>query len=239
MSLPRARRNGPLDLDVDSRISPVDLDRMVNGDLDVIDFDNPAPIYYETADQMETSMTNQYSFLIASVISPVMNSAGLNEIQFEYQIARMRGMVQDDFRVYSAAANWPVPQGDLMAMTKAVEVELTNGIFRTIFDSKGDFHVIVSANATGMTTIRLSLVGQGYKNPVDFEFPSCMGGLVTPLLGDASVNTTNSEAVEGLYNVATGTSPVVNHFTHDDNAFMNYANTGNQLTYHNEEVSID
>ena len=225
MSLGRSRRMGRFDLDVDSRISPVDLDAMVDGALDVIDFDIERPIYYETADQEEASITNQYSFLIASVISPILNSAGLNQMQFEYEIARIRGQVQDNFIVYSAASNWPVPDDDLRSMTIAVKVELINGIFATIFGSKGDFNVKVSADATGMTQVRLSLVGMGIRNPVDFELPSFMGGLITPLIGDAASNATNSESIETMYNIATGTKNISNAFDDNDRSFMNYANT--------------
>ena len=223
MSLPRSRKSSIFDLDYDSRISPADIDKMVNGDLQVVPFDLERPIYYETADQMETSVTNQYSFLIASVVVPILNSAGLNAMTFEYQIAQINGQIQEDFRTNGAEPNWPVPQNDLLSMAKAVEVELVSGILSTIFHSKGDFHVVVSANVTGMTIVRLSLVGQGYKNQVDFELPSCMGGLISPLIGDSSSNANNSEAIEVLYNVATGTNNISSNFNDDDRSFMNLA----------------
>lgn len=223
MQLPRSRKMSVFDLDVDQVISPVDLDDMVSHQLDVVDFDLERPQYYETADQMEASITNQYSFLIASVISPILNSAGLNAIQFEYQVANMRGAIQDDFRTHSAEPNWPVPQPDLLSMVKAVEVELVQGIFSTIFHSKGAFQVMVSANTTGMTIVRLSLVDQGYRNTVDFEIPSCMGGLTSPLIGDININTGNSEAIEGLYGAATGIQPIEKGFNGDDHNYMNDA----------------
>ena len=222
MDLPRSRMMSAFDLDLDGRISADDIDRKVGGQLQVIDFDLERPMYYETADQMEASVTNQYSFLIAAVIVPILSSAGLNAMNFEYQIARRSGQIQEDFRTNSAEPNWPVPQSDLLSMAKAVEMELINGIFATIFHSKGDFHVAVNANATGMTVIRLSLVGQGYVNRVDFELPSCMGGMISPLIGDARDNATNSEAIETLYNVATGTQSVTNSFNDDDRNFMNH-----------------
>lgn len=222
MSLPRARKSSLFDLDVDSRISPVDLDQLVNGDLNVIDFDLERPIFYETADQMEVSITNQYSFLIASVIVPILNSAGLNAMQFEYQVVRRNGQVDDDFIIHSAEPIFTAPQNDIFHMATAVKIELINGIFATIFHSKGDFHVAVSANATGMTTIRLSLVGQGHRNAVDFELPSCMGGLISPLLGDHISNSSNSESIETLYQVATGTH-TPSYFNDEDKSFMSYA----------------
>lgn len=226
MSLPRARKSSIFDLDIDSRISPVDLDQLVNGELNVIDFDSERPTYYETADQMEVSVTNQYSFLISSVVVPILNSAGLNAMQFEYQIARLRGQVEDDFIIHSAEPIFTAPQNDIFQMVNAVKIELINGIFSTIFHSKGDFHVAVSANATGMTTIRLSLVGQGYKNGVDFELPSCMGGLISPLLGDSVSNSSNSESIETLYQVATGTH-TPSYFDDEDKNFMKYAESQN------------
>lgn len=224
MSLPRAHRSSIFDLDVDARISPVDLDTMVSGELDVVPFDLERPIFYETADQMETSVTNQYSFLISSVISPILNSAGVNAMAFEYSVARIAGQVQQDFRTYQLEPNWECSTQDMLSMAKAIEVELVNGIFSTIFHSKGDFHVSVNANVVGMTTVRLSLVGQGYRNPVDWEFPSCLGGLVTPLLGDAATNATNTEAIETLYNQATGTNKAHNGFGDDDRAFADLTN---------------
>lgn len=220
MDLQRSHKSSPFDLEVDRRISPIDLNNLVSGDLDVIDFDLERPQYYETADQMEQSVTHQYSSLISSVIAPVLNSAGINALQFEFQIARMRGEVVHDFRVHSAEPVWTVPNPDLLQMVKAVETELKYGIFMTIFQTMGDFHVAVSANTTGMTVVRLSLVGQGYRNSVDFEIPTCLGGLVSPLIGDLGSNTHNSEMVEQLYGIATGVGSIVNNFNDDDRQYM-------------------
>lgn len=223
MSLPRSNPNSIFDLDIDRPYSLQTIDDMVNGTLEVQQFDIERPIYYETADQTETSMTNQYSFLISSVISPIMNSVGLNEMSFEYSIMLRNGQVQDEFRTYSAAPNWPVPNNDLLSMRKAVEIELVNGIFATIFGSKGDFHVAVSANATGITTVRLSLVGQGYRHSPDFEFPSCLGGLISPLIGTSTTNAHNASQIEDLYSHATGIN--TSGFNDDDNSFMNHASS--------------
>ncbi len=233
MSLPRSSKQNMFDLDLDSRISTVDLDAMVNGDLEIISWPDIRPMFYETADQMDTTVTNQYSFLIASVVCPIMNSAGLNEMSFEFQIAQRHGHIHTDFITHHAGATWQVPSADLASMAKAVELELTYGIFDTIFKSKGDFHVAVKANSTGKTFIRLSLVGQGYVNPVDFEIPSFMGGIITPLLGDAASHATATESIETLYNIATGTEPIVNAFTDEDRSYADYANS---INFNNDDI---
>lgn len=227
LSLPASRNMSPFDLDVNSKISAQDLDNMVNHDLDVIPLDMETPMFYETADQTEISVTNRYSFLIATVMSPILNSAGLNEYQFEYQRALIRNEVKEDFRTISAAGNWVVPNEDLAAMVRAVQTELSKGIFETIFQSAGDFHVMVSAFATGITTVRLSLVGQGYKCQVDFELPSYLGGIISPLIGTDINNADNTSSIESLYGIATGSAGPGNYFNEDDLAFRDHANTVN------------
>jgi hypothetical protein len=227
LSLPASRNMSPLDLDINSKISAQTLDDMVNHDLDVIPLDMETPMFYETADQTEISITNRYSFLIATVMSPILNSAGLNEYQFEYQRAFIRNEVKEDFKTISAAGNWVVPNEDLAAMVRAVQTELSKGIFATIFQSAGDFHVMVSAFATGITTVRLSLVGQGYKCQVDFELPSYLGGIISPLIGTDINNADNTSSIESLYGIATGTAGPGNYFNEDDIAFRDHANTVN------------
>lgn len=236
LSIPRSKTAGRFDLDVNDRISPVELDRMVEGALDVIDFDLQRPQQYETLDQMSANMTNLYSSLIASMISPLMNSAGLNEMQFEYQIANRRGQVLDDFRLFSAAANWPVPDIDLAAMVRAVQTELKMGVFDTIYRANGAFHVVVSANATGHTSVQLSLVDQGYKCHAPFEIPSFLGGLISPLLGREIDNTSNSEAIETLHNISTGSAAFGRTFNDDDRSFANYVN---ELDLDDKAFSLD
>jgi hypothetical protein len=197
----------------------------VNGDLDVISFDLERPMYYETADQMQMSVVNQYSSLIAFVVGPLLQAGGLNAMQFEYQAAKMRNEFVWDFKTHSAEPNYNVPTHDLLGMAKAVESELINGIFDTIYRSVGDFHVLVSANVTGMTTVRLNLVAQGYRTYQDFEIPTCMGGLITPMIGNSLNNAHNAEAVETLYSIATGTylGPQ-SKFNDDDRNFEAIAN---------------
>lgn len=219
MALPRSSKMSELDLDLDRQISPESLNKMVGGDLDVIPFDLERPMFYETADQTELSVVNQYSYLIAMVIVPIMNAAGLNTLQFQYEITNRRGEIIDDFIPQGAEPFVTIADSDVMQMVKAVSIELIQGVFDVIFKSKGDFHVLVSANTTGMTIVRLSLIGLGYKNKIDFEIPSCMGGLISPLLGDAASNTNNSYAVEGLYSAATGTS----QFSQNDKDFAGLA----------------
>lgn len=223
LEIPRSPKMSVFDLDVDSRISVQDLDQMVSGDMDVVPMNMESPLFYDTADQSESSVTNKYSFLIASVMSPILNSAGLNELQFAYQKAWVRGEVRDNFKVEGAAANWVVPQEDLNQMVRAVMTELASGIFDTIFQSMGDFHVVVNAYVTGITTVRLSLVGQGMKCHTDFELPSYLGGIISPLIGTDINNAENTQSIEGLYGVATGSSEP-SYFNQDDKDFMNYAN---------------
>lgn len=221
----KQHRSGSLfDLDVDDNISILDLQEKVGGRLDVIPFDIDAPMYYDSADQSESSITNQVSFLIASVISPVLASAGLNEMAFEYSIGSIHGRFDDDFTTYSAAPCYPLADTDQVArMAKAVEVELSRGIFQTIYSSFRDFHVAVDANATGVTKVRLSLIGMGYRCQQDFTFPSCLGGLVSPLLGDSVTNMNNAHEIEGLCGIALNTTRVTDNFNQNDTDFENFA----------------
>lgn len=234
-ALPSRSNLTAFDLDVNSRISAGDLNRLVEGDLDVIHFELERPMYYETADQMQTSVVNQYSSLIAAVVCPVLSSAGLNEMQFEYSIVRQNGREEDNFTTHAAAANWPISDEELLRKTRAVEFELIKGIFSTIYHSKGDFHVLVSASVTGTTTVMLSLVQQGYKCLVPFEIPSSLGGLISPLLGNAARSSSNSDNLDGLINGTLGGSNISQSFNNNDRNFLQFANShsfnGGELLY--------
>jgi hypothetical protein len=175
---------------------------MVNGGLVMKDFETKGHQFYETADQTVASTVNQFSCLIAQVISPVLHSVGLNEMTFEYSVRDNQGIPEHDFRTYAAAPAIVVPGNDTRSMAKAAEIELVNGIFRTIFGSKGDFHVWVDVNVTGITSVRLTLVGMGYPTPPPFEIPSVLGGLTSPLIGDEFSQRNNAQEVEQLYHVA-------------------------------------
>lgn len=225
LMMPRANMTTSFDLDINASISPVDIDKIVNGTLEVVDINLERPDYYETMDQMEMSMTNQYSFLISSVVIPIISGAGLDSLQFSFEMANVRGQVLTDFRIGNPMANYPVSDQAMADMIRAVQFELENGIFKTIYDAVGDFGVTVSACVTGMTSVRLNLVGMGMTNPVDFEFPSCMGGLVSPLIGSAAAQSHNSHSVESLFNVAMGKNPNPGYFNDDDKGFMSLANS--------------
>lgn len=238
LKLPRSGYNSKFDLDVDSVISPVDIDNMVNHQLQIVPFDLKRPMYYETLDQFEASVLNQYSFLIASVVCPIISSVGLNDLEFVFEVANMNGRIEPNWTIHGATPNYPVGEEELRKMVRSAQVELESGIFRTIFDSKGDFGVAVKANSTGMTVVRLVLAGQGYNNTVDFEFPSCMGGLVSPLLGDAASRMQNSHEIESLFNIAAGkTAP--SYFTEDDHKYADYANSISIYDDADEPVEID
>jgi hypothetical protein len=225
LMLPRGNLNSRFDLDINSNISPVDIDNLVNQSLEVIPINLDRPSYYDTMDQTEASITNQYSFLISAVVIPILSGAGLDSLQFTYEIAKIRGVVESEFRIANPMANYPVSDVELANIIRAVQYELEQGIFKTIYESVGDFGVTVGACVTGMTSVRLNLVGMGINNPVDFEFPSCMGGLVSPLIGDAASHGNNSENIEGVFNIAMGKNNTPSYFNDDDKNFMSLANS--------------
>ena len=206
-------KQSPFDLDINQSISLVDIQAMVNGDLDIQPIHNEDRIYGESADQMQTSMTNQYSHLIAAVVAPVMDAAGINRMVFEYSIRNNHGMIEDDFVTHAALTNWTVSEMDRVQMAKAVEVELKTSILKTIFDTVGDYYVHVDASAIGDTKVSLSLVQMGYKNEVPFSFPTCLGGLVSPLIGNSLTLGENAAKLEEMYSEVTGRSG--NGYVHD------------------------
>lgn len=242
MSLPQSKRMSEFDLDVDSRISINHLDEMVNGELDIQDISLHRPLYHETMDQMETSLTTTYSSMIAAVIPPLLNAAGLNRIHFEFEIAQRFGGLHRNFLHLGAGGTYEMTPDEIRLKAKAVEIELVNGMFAMLFEAMGDFHLIVAADCTGMTQVRLSLVGQGRRAEADYEVPSCLGGMVSPLIGDLNVSTSNSHALSDLYGRVTGVTPATAGFNEEDHDFVNYAvnyenkrtdeyNFGDQLTF--------
>ena len=224
LAMPRSRLTRNFDLDINDQISPVDIDNMVNGTLEVQDFDVSRPMYYETLDQSHASVLNQYSALIAYVVGPVISGAGLDSMKISYEIANMNGMVQDSWRQNTPMSNYPVSEEQMGKMIWAVKHELENGIFRTIFDAMGAFSVMIDVCVSGMTSVRLSLVDMGIINGVDYVVPTCMGGMVSPLLGDSASLYSNNQAVETLFGIATGSHVSPGNFDSDDIAFGQYAN---------------
>lgn len=204
LSMRRTSKNNIYDLDENRPISIGEIDQMVNGRLEVMSYGIRRPDYYETADQYETSMTNQYSHLIATVTVAIMNAASVNAMAFEYEIMHAPVTPLEKFIPYSAETAFNADTNMTLMKQKAVEVELRNTIFRTIYDSKGSFHVAVNANATGITSVSLSLIDQGIRCHAPFELPSMFGGIISPLLGDTEASTHNSEQIEGLFKIATG-----------------------------------
>lgn len=224
LGVSRSRRQSVFDLDVDDKISTSTLNDMVRGDLDIVCCDIDRPDYYETADQRIESMCHQYSALMAAVICPILNSAGLLEMSFQYEVMQRAGRKEDRFITRDAVPCYTIHPNEVVRMAKAVEFELVSGVLRTIFESKGDFVIAVNASTTGTTAVRLHLVGQGHHSPVDFEVPSFMGGIISPLIGGRIANAYNSEAIESLYGITSGMASPGVQFNDDDLAFQNAAN---------------
>lgn len=209
MEIPIRSSTSIFDLDVNRSITIADLDRMVGGTLAIRPADEQRPAMYDLANQSDVNMTNQYSSLISAVICPILAAAGLNQIDFTFQIAEMRNQVVPDWHVRRAAPSWPVSDNnELLRMVNAVKFELEKTLFETIFRSKGAFSVNVVADSTGFTTVQLFLVDQGIRNAGLFETPTFLGGTVSPLIGDEISMTSNSQQLEGLIGAAVGTTDV-------------------------------
>lgn len=202
-------RTSPLvskfDLDVNSRISSADLDKMVNGTLTVVPIDMQKPMFYDTADTTESSMVNQYSSLIGTVVPQIISFAGLNSLQFRYDAMVMNGVTQDQFFIERAEGIYQMTPDEIRQRVAAVQFELSRGIFDVILRAVGAFSVLIKVDVSGMTQIRLSLIDQGKTNFADFEIPSFAGGIITPMIGDDVLMAGNSQSIETLYGIATGT----------------------------------
>ncbi len=235
LKLPRANdHHSEFDFDLNRPISLGFVDDQCDGHLVIQDIDLPTPQFYETADQREIGTVNQFSYLIATVLPPLLNTAGLNRLQFDYQIAESRGQVQRQFRPYGSEAQIAgVPTQDLFSMIKAVEYELINGIFDVIYRSVGAFGVMVDCSVTGNTIVRLNLADHGvkYRNTADFVMPSSLGGLISPMIGDDLIFTSNAQNTANMIDHVTG---VGDRREQDD--FLRYAANryeGNSLSTSN------
>lgn len=226
MQWPQRRMAGLFDLDINTPYSAASIDQMVGGELQMLEIDQPRPQFYDTLDHSTQDVTNQYSYLIAVVIVPMLNAAGLTSMIFNYEIMTRMGDKQEQFQITDAQPQWNVPPHEVIMNAKNVEMELRRGIFATIADAVGGaFKVTVAAYTSGMTRVRLDLIGMGIQSLADFELPSALGGLISPLLGDERANTTNSEQLVGLYGRVSGTSTGQQGFDSDDMDFMRTAET--------------
>lgn len=225
MEFPLSKPLSPLDLDVNDRISVDKLDAMVGGRLGVQEMGIARPLYHETTNAMEGSMANQYASMIASVIPPLLNSAGLSSMRFHYEAAHRMGGPVEQFIVDGLSSCFEAPDDTKLRLGTAVEVELRHGIFKTIWESVGDFALVADVHTTGITTVQLCLVGQGQSDWTIFEVPTCLGGLVSPLVGDLSTVTWNSNQMELLFGIATGTQAASQHPTEEMIDYQAFANS--------------
>lgn len=228
--IPRQGMNSPFDLDVDSRISAADLDARLSGEIDVQSIDLVRPEYSETMDQGEQSAAAMMSYLLATVIPAVVSQAGLNQMKFIYQVMKVRGIVEDDFRCLDAKSTWPTSGSDLLARSRAIESELKYGVFRTILETAGDFYLEVDADVTGFTSVSLSLVGRGHRCFAPFELPSMLGGIITPIIGDTNSTDWNGQAIQQMYQIATGGADFADigdgiSFTNPGNLIQDFRNS--------------
>ena len=199
-NIPRSSNQSLFDFDVNQNLTLGHIDKIVNHELQVIPLIKNRPEMYETADQFASNYRAQFSSLIAMVLPSMMNAIGINAIDFAYEIVRTRGTVQKQFPVFSRETTWPMQdQAQVNGMVRALQCELDEGIFRTIFETVGDFSVTVNANATGFTTVVLNLVGQGSPiDPTPFEVPSVLGGMVSPIIGSDVINNENYHKISEL-----------------------------------------
>lgn len=191
-------RTSDLDLDINRPMSLATLDAMVGGQLDIDCQGINRPQMYETVDQQEASHINRYSFLITSTVIPIITSLGLNEFSFRYGIENQFGQPVDRFDILGAAAMWPIPEQKRIELAEAAKHEITRTVLRTIYESMGDFRISVRANATGMTVVRLDLMAQGKMAKADFEMPSVLGGMVSPIIGDLPTMHNNAAELNRL-----------------------------------------
>lgn len=222
LRLPRPNDyHSEFDFDLNRPITLSFVDQKCGGTLVIQDVDLPRPQFYETVDQREIGTINQFSYLIATVLPPLLNNAGLNRLQFEYQITEMRGQLHWQFRPHGSETQIAgVPTQDLFQMIKAVETELVNGIFDVIYRSVGAFGVMVDCSVTGNTIVRLNLADHGnkYRNTADFVIPSSLGGLISPLFGDDLAFASNGQTVSTMIDYVVGAGDRI-----QDNEFTRYA----------------
>jgi len=205
LSIHQPNVKADFDLDINSNITPIDLDRMLNGQLRVEHMDLERPMFHDTMDQTAVNPTTQFSALIAEVVPSVLQSVGFQDMIFEFQIAEIRGELRPQFIIHHASPVWPVADmAELNLMKRTVEDIVANGIMRTIYTSAGDFHVHVSVDTIGMTRVRLSLVGQGLQATNNYEKPTLLGGLISPLIGSRPVFDNNAAAIGDLSAMMTG-----------------------------------
>ena len=197
LSIGQSSYSTEFDLDMNKEISIDKLDALVNGTLKIDIIDIGEKLYFDRMDTFESSITAKFSHLIATILAPLMSAAGLNNLVFVYAI-RMNGVPEPFFRAERAASSQTLVANDIEGMVNAVKIELHKGIFRTIFEALGDFEVHVSCNIVGMTEVKLSLVEQGYICRAPFEMPTCLGGMISPLIGDYFSEKQNVESAELL-----------------------------------------
>lgn len=198
LGVPTSGVNDETDLDYHDEVNLGDIDDQF--DPEVMDISVEDALYYDTSDQRENSMLNQFSYLISIITPAIMNSIGLNEVSFVYAAEKRRGEFDESFRIRSSEPIYDVNDRDLKSMHQAFKSEMRDGCLRQIYGAMGDFHLVCSCDATGITTVRLNPIALGIRNDVDFEMPTLLGGNISPMIGNLVDSATNTDSLVNLWN---------------------------------------
>jgi hypothetical protein len=177
-----------LDFDEHQLVNLRQLDQKFGNDLEMTIDRLNRPMYYGTADQTQNGIINQLSTMLIHMVSTVMTDYGLGDMRFDYRAMKdpVFGNMVPSWNIQHSAPFWPTAtETEVLMRTDAAKSVLESTVFKMIFDSYHDFYVSMRVDTTGHSACRLSLVEQGMISEVDFEIPTALGGLVSPMMADS------------------------------------------------------
>ena len=218
------------DLDVTRDISLGELDRSYDLHVYPKTFEDSA-MY--GSDSETNNLINKLSYEIGTIVGVVMNRLAMSSINFVYSIERQAdGSVREGFRCQHVGYIYKVEPHDGQRLRDLLEIELRQGVFRKIYEVLGgDYHLMVNASTTDVTTIRLNPLGMMEKNKVDYVIPNILGGMISATIGSTSDSAHNQARICDLLSTYVGG---VEHHSPNPQATFNRRDVDNwDSTYDN------
>lgn len=184
------------DLDITGRVTLGDLDRDFVLKVYPKTFENSTQY---GADSMTDGIVNKLSYELGTITAIIANRLGISNVQFVYATETGPDRhVRESFRITRIGFIYNIKDFEAARLRNLLETELRQGILGKIRKVGGDFHVMVRANTSDISTVRLNLLSSDQKNAVDYVIPSILGGLVSATIGSIQDSTHNVNRLCGL-----------------------------------------
>ena len=186
-------------------ISINNLDMMFHGTLSIHPYDIPVDSQWDIYPQEIVTVKNVMSSFASMTLAAITPTCGLAHIVFRYASWIKGSVIETDtdrgWQIIdcSTIVNVINPNNQL-AMLNNFKRLLEAQLFPTLKQVQGDFDIMAYVNIGGEVLVDLNFLdmNSSYKNVGFYETNARLGGMLSPMVADASVVANNSAALNSL-----------------------------------------